>query len=266
MRFLLLLWLYSFSVFAQEQVILTYEPTKTGYKIYAQNKEFIPVTMVVHFQMKNLKIKQEKNFYVIPAQSEKKLIAEMSVEDNRFPYQFTYTYLWNYGDFSIDKVSEHVYDLPYQVQQRFRVMQGYNGTFSHQNEYSLDFDMPVGTGITAVRDGIVVKIEDRNSQRCIQKECAQFNNYVLIFHEDGTFSEFSHLDKEGVLVKPGDKVAKGQLIAKSGNTGWSTAPHLHLVIFKQKLHQRETLPTPFRISDGTVSEILQEGKIYTRNY
>lgn len=266
MRFLLLIWLYTSSVFAQEKVTLSYESTKTGYKIYAQNKEFIPVTMVINFEMQNLKIKQKKDYYVIPAQAEKKFIAEMFVENTRFPYQFNYTYLWNYGDFSVDKVAEYVYDLPYQAQQQFQIMQGYNGNFSHQNEYSLDFDMPVGTGIVAVRDGIVAKVEDSNSQRCIQKECAQFNNYVLIFHEDGTFSEFSHLDKEGALVKPGDKVTKGQLIAKSGNTGWSTAPHLHLVIFKQKLHHRETLSTSFKIFDGTTSAILQEGKVYPRNY
>ena len=64
----------------------------------------------------------------------------------------------------------------------------------------------------------------------------------------------------------GDKVNKGDLIAYSGNVGWSTGPHLHLVIFLQRLNKRETLATKFKIDNGDKSEYLLEKTEYLRNY
>ena len=83
---------------------------------------------------------------------------------------------------------------------------------------------------------------------------------------DGTFSEYSHLKKQGALVKVGDAIQKNQLIGYSGNVGWSTGAHLHLVIFKQQIDKRITLKTKFLTGDGKKPEFLQEKKSYTKNY
>ena len=45
-----------------------------------------------------------------------------------------------------------VFDLPFENGQKFKISQGYNGAFSHQNENALDFDMPIGTKILAARE------------------------------------------------------------------------------------------------------------------
>jgi len=52
-------------------------------------------------------------------------------------------------------------------------------------------------------------------------------NYVVIDHRNGEFSAYCHLQEGSVRVKPGDRVNKGMVIAKVGNTGNSGAPHLH---------------------------------------
>jgi len=52
-------------------------------------------------------------------------------------------------------------------------------------------------------------------------------NYVIIDHRNGEFSAYCHLQEGSVRVKPGDRVNKGMVIAKVGNTGNSGAPHLH---------------------------------------
>lgn len=52
-------------------------------------------------------------------------------------------------------------------------------------------------------------------------------NYVVIDHRNGEFSAYCHLQDGSIRVKPGDKVQKGVVIAKVGNTGNSGAPHLH---------------------------------------
>ncbi|MFH1211650.1 MAG: M23 family metallopeptidase, partial [Candidatus Woesearchaeota archaeon] len=48
----------------------------------------------------------------------------------------------------------------------------------------------------------------------------------------GEFSQYLHLKFKGSLVKTGVRVKKGQPIALSGNTGFTTAPHLHFIVFR----------------------------------
>jgi murein DD-endopeptidase MepM/ murein hydrolase activator NlpD len=80
----------------------------------------------------------------------------------------------------------------------------------------IDFATPVGTDILAVADGVY---SNSNWGKAYGKAIVQ----AL---PDGTYVIYAHLSK--VLIKPGDKIKKGQHIAESGNTGNSTGPHLHL--------------------------------------
>lgn len=57
-----------------------------------------------------------------------------------------------------------------------------------------------------------------------------YGNLVIIYHRDGISSVYGHNSK--VLVKPGEMVDKGQLIARAGSTGLSTGPHLHYEVRK----------------------------------
>ena len=52
-------------------------------------------------------------------------------------------------------------------------------------------------------------------------------NFVVVLHSDGTTGEYFHLERGSVQVRAGDRVARGQWLARSGNTGFSTVPHLH---------------------------------------
>jgi hypothetical protein len=92
----------------------------------------------------------------------------------------------------------------------------------------------------------------------------RYNNYVLIQHEDGTVAHYCHLQKGGCLVKPGQKVATGDAIAHSGNTGFSTGPHLHFCVFKTRDgRQRVSVPVKFRTAtDQAVT--LVSGRSYQR--
>jgi murein DD-endopeptidase MepM/ murein hydrolase activator NlpD len=78
----------------------------------------------------------------------------------------------------------------------------------------VDYAVPVGTDVLAVADGV---IENANWGRSYGTQ--------LVQKLDGGWFIYAHLSK--TLVKPGDKVSEGQVIAKSGNTGNSTGPHLH---------------------------------------
>ena len=91
------------------------------------------------------------------------------------------------------------------------------------------------------------------------KQCA---NYVVIRHRDGTYAEYVHLQAHGVLVHLGDEVKTGQSLAHSGNTGYSTAPHLHFAVFRTlDGGKRESLPVDFHVRSGAVLS-LEEGASY----
>ncbi len=55
---------------------------------------------------------------------------------------------------------------------------------------------------------------------------------MTIQHSNDEFSQYAHLKYQGSFVKLGDKVTQGQPIALSGNTGFTTASHLHFHVFK----------------------------------
>ncbi|MBL7723438.1 MAG: M23 family metallopeptidase [Chitinophagaceae bacterium] len=53
---------------------------------------------------------------------------------------------------------------------------------------------------------------------------------MIIQHPDGSRAGYWHLQHNGALVKVGDTVTKGQVIALSGKTGYAMTPHLHFLV------------------------------------
>jgi murein DD-endopeptidase MepM/ murein hydrolase activator NlpD len=157
-----------------------------------------------------------------------------------------------------------VYQLPYLPGDRFTVTQGFNGTYSHKgsNKYAIDWKMPEGTLVCAARGGTVVKAKNDSNQGGASIKFDRFNNYVLIRHDDGTLAHYCHLKKDSVTVKPGQRVTTGEVIARSGNTGFSSGPHLHFCVFKTKDgRMRQSLPVRFRTSTET-AVFLKESERY----
>ncbi|MFT6829754.1 MAG: murein DD-endopeptidase MepM/ murein hydrolase activator NlpD [Candidatus Paceibacteria bacterium] len=92
----------------------------------------------------------------------------------------------------------------------------------------MDFRAAVGTPVYAVADGVVKGIGNTDAQ-CYR---ASFGKWVFIDHDNGLSTTSAHLSTH--KVKEGDQVKKGDLIAYSGNSGRSTAPHLHLTVYATK--------------------------------
>jgi len=265
---ILFLFLFSFtSIFCQIKLKIYAEKTKNGYTILAENDEFCPVSVNLDFSLNNMISTNGNNkIFVVPARTKGYFITKLDI-NKRGKYGYNYKTNYNYGDhFNEDTDVDFVYELPFEKNKSFKLHQGYNGSFSHQNEFSLDFTMPVDTYIYAARSGVVIKVVENNSITCPKKECAKYNNEILIFHADGTFSIYAHINKNGSLVKVGDEILTGQLLAKSGNIGFSTGPHLHFSVFNQKLKGRETLKTKFKINDGQEEIYLKEKENYTKKY
>ena len=257
------------AIFAQKLNIKTsFEAIPSGYILYADNNEPCPVSLRLTLKMKNLK-SSEKNgkIYLIPANTKKFKLTELkSIRKGK--YTFSSSTRYNLGDhFQRTYDKEYAYSLPFDSGKEVKIIQSYNGTFSHQNQNALDFDLKQGSNVLAVRDGIVTKVVEHNTKSCPTEKCKEFGNYVKVYHEDGTFAEYVHMSKNGVLVDKGDQIKEGQIIAKSGNTGWSDGPHLHFEIYTQDINgKKKTLKTKFKIGNGEKIEYLLEKKIYKKDY
>jgi murein DD-endopeptidase MepM/ murein hydrolase activator NlpD len=128
----------------------------------------------------------------------------------------------------------YLYRLPYGDGVSYAIIQGYGAKLSHRGaeQFALDFGMPVGTPVHAARDGVVVLFEDSHDGGCWREECSRLANFIVVLHDDGTTGEYFHLERGSVRVQLGERVARGQQLARSGNTGYSSAPHLHFGVYR----------------------------------
>ncbi len=126
------------------------------------------------------------------------------------------------------------YRLPYGEGISYPIIQGYGAKPSHlgAEQFTLDFGMPVGTPVHAARDGVVVLFEDSHDGGCLREECSRLANFVVVLHSDGTTGEYFHLERGSIQVALGDRVQRGQFLALSGNTGYSSVPHLHFGVYR----------------------------------
>jgi murein DD-endopeptidase MepM/ murein hydrolase activator NlpD len=116
----------------------------------------------------------------------------------------------------------------------WRIDQGFGGSFSHtdeQSRYAIDLAADEGTPVLAAREGQVMQVEDDFEGAGLDREkFASRANHIRVLHADGTMAVYAHLQPESVMVSPGQRVRRGQRLGASGNTGFSTGPHLHFVV------------------------------------
>lgn len=153
------------------------------------------------------------------------------------------------------------YILPYPVGKAYKIdLSNCSGSYhsaGRPDEFAIDFNMEVGTLITASRSGTVVFVEESGGTN------GPFpNNLVVVDHGDHTFAEYMHLTHNGALVEIGDKVKPGDKIGLSGKTGLAGYPHLHFVVAKSAWEwPYKSVPVTFR---NTISNerSLASGTVY----
>lgn len=134
------------------------------------------------------------------------------------------------------------------------IVQGFGGGFSHtdpQNLHAIDFAVGEGTPVLAARAGVVMQVVDDHADGGLDRDTFVHRaNHVRVLHADGSMAVYAHLRPGGARVRPGQAVATGEHIADSGNTGFSSGPHLHFVVQVNAGMALASVPVTLLDADG----------------
>ena len=199
-------------------------------KIKIVNNGLFPVTVTIDPAIP-LKVLSEINFpYVGTIIGKSEFIFELNGKYSKEQI-IKWIYLKTGSIYAVHN-DKYEYAYPFSGIVNPSISQNINGGFTHKGEYkyAIDWQMDVGTPIFAARNGIVVDIESSYNKNGLTPDYFSKANYILILHDDNTLAEYIHLKKNGTICKIGEKVQQGELIGYSGNTGYSTGPHLHFCV------------------------------------
>ena len=112
-------------------------------------------------------------------------------------------------------------ELAFRWPVRGRVIANFGAKTNGQQNDGINLAVPEGTAVRAAEDGVVAYAGN---------ELKGYGNLILIRHSNGFVTAYAHASE--IMVKRNDKVRRGQVIAKSGQTGTVASPQLHFEIRK----------------------------------
>ena len=226
-----------------------------------------PVTVSMAFeQSSNVLSKPTLPALIVVAPQGETHALEIQPINANASYRYRYSYRYMPGDYRAVQDPNATYRIPFDDAQRFRISQAFHGSFSHhdaQNEYAVDIGMPEGTPVQAARDGVVMTVDnDFYGNGLDMSQYGDRANNIRIVHADGAMSVYAHLELESARVHVGQHVRAGQVIALSGDTGYTSGPHLHFCVQMNRDLQLVSVPFVFAGKDGnftpTQGQVLGE--------
>lgn len=253
------------SVERERPVELTSADTRSGVDLFIENNSYGDVTVTLEVDMTNLTSSKPLPLTVAVAPHAKKRVVRLFVDDPQKRWKYRSKFSVAYGALKTKHDADYYYRLPFGQGKAYRVIQTFGGRVSHEgeSEYAVDFAMPEMSPVCAARPGRVVATQSSSSRGGPQKKFRDDGNFIYIRHADRTLGVYVHLKKDGVFVKAGDYVRRGQLIGLSGNTGWSSRPHLHFGVYRLIGGKMgESFPFLFESKSGLVKAPLL-GRAYS---
>ncbi len=140
------------------------------------------------------------------------------------------------------------YRAPFAVGASYLVSQAYPTRVTHvtpDSQYAVDFALPDATPVYAAREGVVINVRHDSFNGAPLPVMMDQANVIEILHADGTIAVYAHLHWDSIRVRIGKHVQRGEYIANSGNTGFSTGPHLHFAVWRNNGNADVSVPVQF---------------------
>jgi murein DD-endopeptidase MepM/ murein hydrolase activator NlpD len=253
--------------FEKPEVNLLQRAARAGVALIAQNTYFAPIQIGFRLTpIENVSTDTPREgVTVLPPRSETELVVVgKSVEQVELRFDTEFQFLP--GAPGAEHSPERPYRLPYALSSAVRVSQTFPDTKTHTDaasQHAIDFVMPIGTDVFAARDGVVIEVAsdffESGTNMAVDGPRA---NVVRVLHDDGTMALYVHLNWNTIRVVPGQRVRRGEYLADSGNTGFSTGPHLHFVVQRNRGGALVSVPLEFAGANGAPVTLVS-GRTYT---
>ncbi len=237
-----------------------YKKVEGGSLLVAENRNPYEVSVLVRLQkIKNYNVGANKTYIFVIEANSVDTILRLYIKDRKKASSISWNYSWIMGDYRAVHDDSYAYALPFAKHSSVMITQGSNTNKTHKghSKYAIDFRADIGTRVYAAREGRVVQVEDAFNKVGYDKSFAKYGNNIIIEHKDRTFSQYYHLKQGGARVKVGDRVSRGAFIGLSGNTGFSSGPHLHFSVHKcnyiNKSFTFDSLAVSFKTASGVIS-------------
>ncbi len=175
-------------------------------------------------------------------------VARIRADSPLAPGEVIFFYTAVIGDPAAIHDDRVVYAWPFPEGTDARLTQGPGGP-THRDAYShdaIDLAVAEGTPVLAARAGTVVFLESRYFESGLDRaKYLSRANQVRILHDDGSMASYAHLQPASINLEPGQRVEVGEQIGLSGNTGFSSGPHLHFVVLVHR--DMAMVSVPFRM-------------------
>ena len=145
------------------------------------------------------------------------------------------------------------YRAPFALGATFMVSQAYPVHVTHatpDSRYAVDIALPDGTPVYAARAGLVINVRHDAFVGAADPALLDQANVIEILHDDGTIACYAHLHWDGIRVHVGQHVVRGEYIADSGNTGFTSGPHLHFAVWRNAGAAEVSVPLEFEGPGG----------------
>lgn len=248
--FILFLLMMPLSAVAQTEmaVKVSYERSPKGdVTFFAESNSYVPYTVSLTFSKLTNSTYQEGVVHEVPVEYGRTRLLTLRPSVENIPVGFSYRYTYKKGNNRLKADTGYVYLFPIPegkvVRANYMVsLDKVLGKEDQKRITGIGFLTTAGDTICASRGGLVTEVVDNSASTSENTTFQATENYVEVFHKDGTFLRYKLFQNNGIFVSPGDKVIPGQPLGIIGGENYKQGSHLRFIISCPDLDSHSYIP------------------------
>lgn len=229
-------------------VEVTYERSNKGeITFYAETDSYTPYTVTLSFPRLTNASYPEGTVHEAAIHFGKTRLLVLRPSTENVPIGFSYRYTYRKGNFLLKADTNFVYLFPLAEGKTLRVRYMYSldrilGKEGQKRLTGFAFHTTAGDTIFAARGGEVTEVNDNSASTSEGTSFQATENYVEVFHKDGTFARYKLFRDGGIFVSPGDEVIPGQPLGIIGGENYKQGSHLRFSVYCPDLKDYSYMP------------------------
>lgn len=241
----------------EKEVVVNYERSPKGnVTFYAETDSYIPYTISLTFSQLTNTTYHERVVHDAPIKRGKTRLLTLHPTTENSPIGFSYRYTYRKGNNRLETDTNYVYLFPITECKvaRATYMISLDKALEREDRKcvtGLGFFTTAGDTIFASRGGLVTEVVDNSASTSENTTFHATENYVEVFHKDGTFLRYKLFRNNCIFVSPGDNVIPGQPLGIIGGENYKQGSHLRFSIYCPDLESHSYIPVFFLSPEET---------------